>query len=84
LSTRRISDAAFTGSGQNIMPKRQVAASNVASGKASACMSISRASRLSSPSFCALRVVTATMSGERSVATTRPPGRTRSAAVDDG
>src|SRR5258705_193252 len=67
LRTRPTSDAARTGSGQNIRPKRQVAASNDASGKASASASISRTSRLSRSSRCARRRVTSAICGDRSI-----------------
>jgi len=78
LSTRRISDAAFHRVGtENHAEAAGRGVETSRPERPAACMSISRASRLSEAQLLRLARVTRTMSGERSVATTRPPAARR-------
>lgn len=76
--------SALARSGMNIRPQRQTTASNPRSAIESDSASLSRKSILLSPRAAARSRAIASIPADWSVATTRPPGPTRRAAVTAG
>src|ERR1700736_1560869 len=79
--TRRTSHNALSMSGTSIRANREIPASNESDGRSSACASITRVSKLESPSRRAASEAVSSMLAEMSVANTVPVGPTRRAAA---